>query len=96
MDLQLAQIDVGNVHVAPDDNDNMGKLRVDILDGVNLPSADHRGLADHFCKFILNESIVFKTKAKRKPYIRSGTSAIEFPRIAGLGPIALLEPYHIS
>lgn len=45
---------------------NMGNLRVDILDGVDLPSADRNGKSDPYCKFELNDHDVFKTKVIKK------------------------------
>lgn len=45
---------------------NMGKLRVDVLDAVELPSADRNGKSDPYCKFELNEQEVYKTKVIKK------------------------------
>ncbi|KAF4637044.1 hypothetical protein G7Y89_g1044 [Cudoniella acicularis] len=45
---------------------NMGKLRVDVLDGSDLPSADRNGFSDPYCKFELNGKDVFKTKVQKK------------------------------
>lgn len=45
---------------------NMGTLRVDVLDGKDLPSADRNGYSDPFCKFELNEQSVFKTQVQKK------------------------------
>lgn len=45
---------------------NMGTLRVDILDGADLPSADRNGYSDPFCKFELNGENVFKTQVQKK------------------------------
>ena len=45
---------------------NMGKLRVDVLDASDLPSADRNGFSDPFCKFDLNGQSVFKTKVQKK------------------------------
>jgi len=45
---------------------NMGKLRVDVLDAANLPSADRNGYSDPYCKFDLNGQFVFKTKVQKK------------------------------
>jgi Ca2+-dependent lipid-binding protein len=45
---------------------NMGTLRVDILDGKDLPSADRNGYSDPFCKFELNGETVFKTQVQKK------------------------------
>ncbi len=45
---------------------NMGTLRVDVLDGHDLPSADRNGYSDPFCKFELEGETVFKTEVKKK------------------------------
>lgn len=45
---------------------NMGNLRVDVLDAQNLPSADSNGKSDPYCKFELNGVEVFKTKTVKK------------------------------
>lgn len=45
---------------------NMGKLRVDVLDATELPSADRNGYSDPYCKFDLNGHSVFKTKVQKK------------------------------
>ncbi|KAH8815077.1 C2 domain-containing protein [Xylogone sp. PMI_703] len=45
---------------------NMGKLRVDVLDATDLPSADRNGYSDPYCKFELNGETVFKTKIQKK------------------------------
>jgi hypothetical protein len=45
---------------------NMGKLRVDVLDASDLPSADRNGYSDPYCKFDLNGQSVFKTKVQKK------------------------------
>ena len=45
---------------------NMGKLRLDILDGQDLPSADRNGKSDPYCKFELNGVEIFKTKVQKK------------------------------
>ncbi|ESZ92386.1 transmembrane protein [Sclerotinia borealis F-4128] len=45
---------------------NMGKLRVDVLDAVDLPSADRNGYSDPYCKFEFNGNSVFKTKVQKK------------------------------
>ncbi|RKF78728.1 Uncharacterized protein PYUK71.03c [Golovinomyces cichoracearum] len=45
---------------------NMGKLRVDVLDASELPSADRNGYSDPFCKFELNGKDIFKTKVQKK------------------------------
>lgn len=45
---------------------NMGTLRVDILDAANLPSADRNGKSDPFCTFELNGDKVHKTEVQKK------------------------------
>jgi C2 domain len=45
---------------------NMGKLRVDIMDAADLPAADRNGFSDPFCKFILNGKEVYKTDKQKK------------------------------
>jgi len=45
---------------------NMGSLRVDVIDGANLPSADRNGYSDPYCKFELNGETVFKTQVQKK------------------------------
>ncbi|KAL2257856.1 hypothetical protein VTK26DRAFT_9080 [Humicola hyalothermophila] len=45
---------------------NMGNLRVDVLDAQNLPAADSNGKSDPFVKFELNGQEVFKTKTQKK------------------------------
>jgi hypothetical protein len=45
---------------------NMGKLRIDVLDAADLPSADRNGYSDPYCKFELNGKDVFKTKVQKK------------------------------
>jgi len=45
---------------------NMGTLRVDVLDADDLPSADRNGFSDPYCKFKLNGKEVYKTKTQKK------------------------------
>ncbi|PON20466.1 hypothetical protein TGAM01_v210697 [Trichoderma gamsii] len=45
---------------------NMGNLRVDVLSGHDLPSADRNGKSDPYCKFELNDVEVYKTKVQKK------------------------------
>ncbi len=45
---------------------NMGNLRVDVLDGADLPAADSNGKSDPYCKFELNGLEVFKSKTQKK------------------------------
>ncbi|KAK4042437.1 C2 domain-containing protein [Parachaetomium inaequale] len=45
---------------------NMGNLRVDVLDAQDLPAADSNGKSDPYAKFELNGQEVFKTKTQKK------------------------------
>ncbi|KAE8369882.1 C2 domain-containing protein [Aspergillus caelatus] len=45
---------------------NMGTLRVDVLDAAELPSADRNGFSDPYCKFRLNDEMIHKTKVQKK------------------------------
>ena len=45
---------------------NMGTLRVDVLDAADLPAADRNGYSDPYCKFNLNGKDVHKTKIQKK------------------------------
>lgn len=45
---------------------NMGTLRVDVLDAADLPAADRNGYSDPYCKFRLNGKEVFRTKVQKK------------------------------
>lgn len=45
---------------------NMGNLRVDVLDADDLPAADRNGFSDPYCKFNLNGKDVFKTSIQKK------------------------------
>ncbi|EAQ93621.1 hypothetical protein CHGG_01856 [Chaetomium globosum CBS 148.51] len=45
---------------------NMGNLRVDVLDAQDLPAADSNGKSDPYTKFELNGQEVFKTKTQKK------------------------------
>ena len=45
---------------------NMGTLRLDVLDAADLPAADRNGYSDPYCKFNLNGKDVYKTKIQKK------------------------------
>ncbi|KAM0814256.1 putative C2 domain-containing protein [Seiridium cardinale] len=45
---------------------NMGNLRVDVLDATDLPAADTNGKSDPYAKFEINGQDVFKTKTQKK------------------------------
>ena len=58
---------------------NMGALRVDILDAADLPSADSNGFSDPYCKFELNGETVFKTGIQKKTLNPSWNEFFETP-----------------
>lgn len=45
---------------------NMGNLRLDILDAADLPAADRNGYSDPYCRFNLNGKEIYKTKTQKK------------------------------
>jgi Ca2+-dependent lipid-binding protein len=45
---------------------NMGTLRVDVMDAAELPAADRNGFSDPYCKFRLNGKEIYKTKTQKK------------------------------
>jgi Ca2+-dependent lipid-binding protein len=45
---------------------NMGDLRVELIEGKNLPAADRSGYSDPYCVFTLNGEKVFKSKIIKK------------------------------
>ena len=55
------------MHLDPSESiNNMGTLRVDVLDAADLPAADRNGYSDPYCKFKLNDKEVYKTKIQKK------------------------------
>jgi C2 domain len=58
---------------------NMGTLRVDVLDAADLPSADRNGYSDPFCKFRLNGKDVFKTRVQKKTLHPAWNEFFEVP-----------------
>ncbi|KAI5306644.1 hypothetical protein KEM56_007815 [Ascosphaera pollenicola] len=58
---------------------NEGQLRVSILDAANLPSADRNGYSDPYCKFVLNDKDVYKTKVQKKTLHPSWNEFFETP-----------------
>ncbi|KAM0346790.1 hypothetical protein ACHAPU_005130 [Fusarium lateritium] len=56
-----------NMQLDPSESiNNMGTLRVDVLDAIDLPSADRNGKSDPYCKFELNGQEIHKTKVQKK------------------------------
>ncbi|KAF2263568.1 tricalbin [Lojkania enalia] len=58
---------------------NQGTLRVDVLDAADLPAADRNGYSDPYCKFILNDKEVFKTKTQKKTLHPAWNEYFEVP-----------------
>lgn len=58
---------------------NMGNLRVDVLDAENLPAADSNGKSDPYAKFELNGQEVFKTKTQKKTLHPAWNEYFEVP-----------------
>ena len=64
---------------------NMGDLRVDVLDGAELPSADRNGFSDPYCKFRLDDKEVFKTKVQKKTLHPAWNEFFEVPVKSRIG-----------
>lgn len=58
---------------------NMGTLRLDILDADDLPAADRNGFSDPFCKFNLNGKDLHKTQTQKKTLHPSWNEYFEVP-----------------
>jgi hypothetical protein len=58
---------------------NMGILRVDVLDAADLPSADRNGYSDPYCKFRLHGKEVYKTKTQKKTLHPAWNEFFEVP-----------------
>ncbi|KAI9790565.1 MAG: hypothetical protein M1833_001916 [Piccolia ochrophora] len=64
---------------------NMGNLRVDVLDAENLPAADRNGYSDPYCKFELNGKEVFKTNEQKKTLHPAWNEYFEVPVPSRIG-----------
>ncbi|KAJ5201479.1 Tricalbin [Penicillium cinerascens] len=66
---------------------NMGTLRVDILDAADLPSADRNGYSDPYCKFRFGEhgEVVHKTKVQKKTLHPAWNEFFETPIKSRIG-----------
>ncbi|KAJ5707921.1 hypothetical protein N7488_007722 [Penicillium malachiteum] len=66
---------------------NMGTLRVDVLDAADLPSADRNGFSDPYCKFRIGEDHkdVFKTKVQKKTLHPAWNEFFEIPVKSRIG-----------
>ncbi|WPH00738.1 Hypothetical protein R9X50_00356800 [Acrodontium crateriforme] len=58
---------------------NSGNLRVEVLDGADLPAADRNGYSDPYCKFKLDGKDVFKTKVQKKTLHPAWNEFFEVP-----------------
>ncbi|ERT02180.1 hypothetical protein HMPREF1624_00478 [Sporothrix schenckii ATCC 58251] len=72
---------------------NMGNLRVDVLDAENLPAADSNGKSDPYCKFELNGDEVFKTKVQKKTLNPTWNEFFEIPVPSRIGAAFNLKVY---
>ncbi|KAL2369755.1 hypothetical protein RJ035_005949 [Blastomyces gilchristii] len=72
---------------------NMGTLRVDVLDAADLPSADRNGFSDPYCKFKLNGKEVFKTKVQKKTLHPAWNEFFECSVKSRIGADLRLEVY---
>ncbi|BCS23392.1 putative membrane bound C2 domain protein (vp115) [Aspergillus puulaauensis] len=64
---------------------NMGTLRVDVLDAADLPSADRNGFSDPYCRFRLEDKEVFKTKVQKKTLHPAWNEFFEAPVKSRIG-----------
>lgn len=68
------------MHLDPSESiNNMGTLRVDVLDAADLPAADRNGFSDPFCKFRLNDKEIYKTKIQKKTLHPAWNEVFECP-----------------
>ena len=64
--VSMKYIPVQIVLDASESINNMGDLRVELVEGKNLPAADRSGYSDPYCQFILNGEKIFKSKVIKK------------------------------
>lgn len=72
---------------------NMGTLRVDVLDAAELPSADRNGFSDPYCKFHLDEKDIFKTKVQKKTLHPAWNEFFETPIKSRIGANFRVDVY---
>lgn len=64
---------------------NMGTLRVDVLDAAELPAADRNGFSDPYCKFRIGDETIFKTKVQKKTLHPAWNEFFETPIKSRIG-----------
>lgn len=72
---------------------NMGTLRVDVLDAAELPSADRNGFSDPYCKFKIEDKDVFKTKVQKKTLHPAWNEFFETPVKSRIGSDFRVDVY---
>lgn len=72
---------------------NQGNLRVEILDAADLPAADRNGFSDPYCKFILNDKIIYKTATQKKTLHPAWNEFFEAPIKSRTGSNFRVEVY---
>ncbi|KAF8604948.1 tricalbin [Ceratobasidium sp. AG-I] len=72
---------------------NMGILRVDLLDGKELPAADRSGKSDPFVVFTLNGSKAFKSQTKKKTLVPEWNESFEVMVSSRVGADFSLEVF---
>lgn len=74
---------------------NMGTLRVDVLDAADLPSADRNGYSDPYCKFHMGDEKkeIFKTKVQKKTLHPAWNEFFETPIKSRIGAKFRVDVY---
>lgn len=74
---------------------NMGDLRVDVLDAADLPSADRNGFSDPYCKFFIGDDKkeIFKTKVQKKTLHPAWNEFFETPIKSRIGADFRVDVY---
>jgi Ca2+-dependent lipid-binding protein len=72
---------------------NMGSLRIDIFDAADLPSSHRHSFNDPYCKFTLNDEMVFKTKVQKKTLHPAWEEFFEVPIKSRIGANLRVDVY---
>ncbi|PYH90388.1 tricalbin [Aspergillus ellipticus CBS 707.79] len=72
---------------------NMGTLWVDVLDAAELPSADRNGFSDPYCKFRINDEVIYKTKVQKKTLHPAWNERFEAPIKSRIGANFRVDVY---